>query len=119
MAVKDGIGNELQEGDVVLIMLDKPFVIGQVVSLKEGGIDIASAKNQKSPGVIQVSCPQTIAFAPGPHTRINVMFKVSNPESQKLIEEVAARANAGVAASVATMPGPKAVADAAKPPVES
>ncbi len=115
MSVKDGVGNELAVGDFVLVQLEKPFVIGQVVNLKEGGIDIALAKGQKTPGLIQISCPQTIAFQPGPHPRINVLFKLVNPATQQIMAEIAEKANLGeVATGLHAVP----TAATAKPPVE-
>ena len=115
MSVRDGIGNEIAVGDLVFIQLDKPFVIGQVVSLRDGGIALADdVKGKTSPGVIQIQCPQTIAFQPGPHARITMMFKITNPQGQEIVDKIANEANLGKLASVATMPKPETATE--KPP---
>lgn len=116
MSVKDGVGNELLEGDLVLVQLEHPFCIGRVAHLKDGGVSLAdtSGKGKVTPGMIQIVCPQTIAYQPGPHARVPVLFKLTNPASQAVVDEIMDKANAGIPANVAQMPSPTQ-----KPPVEN
>lgn len=116
MSVKDAVGNELVEGDLVLVQLEHPFCIGRISKLKDGGLSLADAsgKGKVSPGMMQIVCPQTIAYQPGPHAAIRVLFKLNNPASQSLVDELVQRANAGVPASVTDI----ASGVTAKPPVE-
>lgn len=112
MPVRDAVGNELTEGDFVLVMLDKPFAIGRISVMKDGGLSLADAsgKSKNSPGIMKIVCPQTIAYQPGPHAAVPIVFKLNNPASQAIISDIVDQANAGKLASVAPI-------STAKPPV--
>lgn len=56
--MKDRFGNDLQQGDMVLIRIDQPFIIGTVLQTKKGGLTIVGGPNDK-PG----ETPDTIHIA--------------------------------------------------------
>jgi len=87
--VTDALGNELHEGDLVMIMLDKPFVVGRVVKMSQGGIDLLApgGKNTKSLGQIQINCPQHLVFRPG--TAVGHIIRVTDPAATKLADAIA------------------------------
>lgn len=92
MSVKDAVGNELHEGDLILIKLDDPYCLGRVGKMTDGGLSIANG-GKKSPGMIQVICAQTIAYNPGPNANIGAIFKLQNPVSQQVLNELVNKAN--------------------------
>jgi len=116
MSVRDAVGNELVEGDFVLVMLEKPFAIGRISNLKDGGLSLADAsgKAKATPGIMKIVCPQTIAYQPGPHAAVPIVFKLNNPTSQAIVNDIVDQVNAGKLASVVPIPA----SATAKPPAE-
>jgi hypothetical protein len=110
VSVKDAIGAELNVGDFVLINLDKPFVVGRVSRLNDGGVSIASPQGKQKPafGVIEVISPTQATFPPG--RNIPFIFKLTHPANQELASRLADEVNAGKVANTG------AVAELKKPP---
>lgn len=103
MSVKDAVGSELVEGDLVLVQLDKPYCIGRISKMANGGLSLAdtTGKGRSSPGMIQIVCPQTVLYQPGPHANVPVIFKLNNPVNEALASKLADAANLGEPAHVA------------------
>jgi hypothetical protein len=55
--MKDALGNELHEGDLVAVQLDRPLVYGRIVRIEEGGIIAGINKHGESqvrPGLVLI-----------------------------------------------------------------
>lgn len=111
MSAKDGIGADITVGDLVLVILasERPYIIGRVMEITEGGVPVISTpgklQQQTKPGVMKIMSPTNLEFVPGRY--IPVVFKLTNPINQALIDELAKQANAsagpGVGGSVLEM----------------
>lgn len=104
----DSVGNELHQGDMVGVLMDikNPLLVGKVVHLSTGGIDLASPdknQNRKSAGfmVVQVEIP--IPFVP--ESRLQGLYKIVNPTVQATVEAIAADEEALKNKKVTTIPG--------------
>lgn len=56
--MKDRFGNDLQVGDMVLIKLDAPFIIGNVLQTKRGGLSVVGGPNdppKETPDTIHIA----------------------------------------------------------------
>lgn len=55
--MKDALGNELHEGDLVAVQLDRPLVYGRIARIEEGGIIAGINKHGESqvrPGLVLI-----------------------------------------------------------------
>lgn len=81
----DALGNTLVEGNLVRVALTEPAVVGRIVQLQTGGLDVPSYKN-KTPGqiVIQVVLPMT--FPEG--AQIMSLMRLVDPQEQDMVEKI-------------------------------
>ncbi len=92
MATKlvDALGNELVEGNLVILKLGAENIIGTVLEIKQGGIDLAVRehnKPQQTPGTIVIGFQMPILFQPDPHMRIGSLYRVIDPRVQSEVEK--------------------------------
>ena len=64
--MKDAVGNELHEGDLVFMHMDRPSLFGRVVKIEEGGLITGIKKGgvDVRPAQIIVTSNHTIACDP-------------------------------------------------------
>jgi hypothetical protein len=87
---KDALGNEIQQGHWIGLKTGDQFLIGQVVHLNNGGIDLASPnpnKVDKTAGQMIIRIDMPVVFPP--ETRIGQLFRLVDPNAQAVVEEMA------------------------------
>jgi hypothetical protein len=55
--MKDALGNDLHEGDLVAVQLDRPLVYGRIAKIEEGGVIAGINKRGESqvrPGLVLI-----------------------------------------------------------------
>ena len=64
--MKDSIGNEIREGDLVALQLQMPIIRGRVIEIKHGGIvtGMKGGKEQLRPSVVIISATFPIEVDP-------------------------------------------------------
>jgi hypothetical protein len=65
--MKDALGNELHEGDLVAVQLDRPLVYGRIAKIEEGGIIAGINKHGESqvrPGLVLVESRHVLNVDP-------------------------------------------------------
>ena len=64
--MKDLVGNELHEGDLVAIYLARPVILGRIAQIKHGGIvtGLRQGGQQMVAGEITIHCQQTVFVNP-------------------------------------------------------
>lgn len=80
-------GNKLHEGDLVMVILDKPCVAGYIVKIEEPSV-LVPTKQQK-PGILRVHGIVNIAFQPGRPKLIGHIAKLVHPMSEAIVDAVA------------------------------
>lgn len=88
----DALGNEIQEGQWIGVKTGDQFLVGKVVMLANGGIDVAS-KNpnqvEKTAGQMLIRIDMPLIFQP--ETRIGQLFRLVDPTAQSLVESMASQ----------------------------
>ncbi len=92
MATKlvDALGNDLVEGNLVILKLGAENIVGTVLEIKQGGINLAARehnKPQQTPGSIVIGFQMPILFEPQPHMRIGSLYRVIDPRAQEAAEK--------------------------------
>jgi hypothetical protein len=85
--LRDMNGNVVREGDLVMVILDKPCVAGYVVSVREPSV--LTPTKQQQPGVITIHGIVSIGFRPGQVTILGNVAKLVHPQSDAIVEAVA------------------------------
>ncbi len=98
MATKlvDALGNELIEGNLVILKLGAENIIGTVLEIKQGGINLAARehnKPQQTPGSIVIGFQMPILFEPQAHMRIGSLYRVIDPRVQADVEKASDKYN--------------------------
>lgn len=85
--LRDMNGNIVREGDLVMVILDKPVVAGYVVSVREPSV--LTPTKQQQPGVVTIHGIVNIGFRPGQITVLGSVAKLVHPQSQALVDSIA------------------------------
>lgn len=80
--VKDAMGHELKEGDLISIELPSPRLVCKISKLDGGGLSIA-ARGQQMPGVMQSTSVITNTWDPKQPWLPNVL-KLHQPDDDKI-----------------------------------
>lgn len=89
MATTDYIGNKLHKGDTVQLWLEKPYVLGRIVSLEEGGIlrpmpGVDPRQAPVTPCVIVIQVETTLVLSPD--SRVKNLLVVKEPKEMQTPE---------------------------------
>jgi hypothetical protein len=84
---KDMLGNELQVGHQVMMMLDKPVGMGEVVEIREGGVisGLRRGGSEARPGFVVVICKFETPYDPMMPILGN-MVRLHNPKRDEMEE---------------------------------
>lgn len=82
--LRDMNGNSIREGDLVMVLLEKPVLVGFVSEIKEPSVLTSREKNP--PGVITVTGTIKIPFAPNQLQILRQTAKLVDPRSEALID---------------------------------
>ncbi len=87
MSIKDAVGNELHEGDFVIVKIDKlvRFKIDKLV--EPGTLSVPNAAKQDQMGFVSMLWLATDPIAKGAEFLPHV-YKSPSPEAQALVEKV-------------------------------
>lgn len=85
--LRDMNGNTIREGDLVMVILDKPVVAGFVVSVREPSV--LTPRKEQQHGVVTIHGIVNIGFRPGQITIMGNVAKLVHPQSQAIVEAVA------------------------------
>jgi len=85
--LKDMNGNSVREGDLVMVILDKPVVAGYVVAVKEPSLLVPN--KQPQPGVVTIHGIVNIGFRPGQLTILGNVAKLVHPQSEAVVDAIA------------------------------
>ena len=85
--LKDMNGNSVREGDLVMVILDKPMVAGYVVAVKEPSLLVPNKQTQ--PGVVTIHGIVNIGFRSGQLTILGNVAKLVHPQSEAVVDAIA------------------------------
>ena len=95
---QDGIGNEINEGDMVRVALQDASAIGKVVKINVGGVSLLGPKNTgMTPGVLEIVTVIPVWFNPKNPTCPQILV-LRDPKSQALIDKAMEAIHKGEAA---------------------
>ncbi len=83
---KDGLGNELTEGQLVLVTLDSRTLRGHVRAVRPGGLAIPGQQAAITPGLIVIHAEIHVPFNPQNPQALNVVRLVDPEEKSKLAD---------------------------------
>jgi hypothetical protein len=94
--VTDIMGNELKEGDLVALQLERPLIFGRIAEVAEGGIitGLRGGQSEMRPTRVMVICHHPIEVDPR-QPKIGAMIKLYDPAgiAEKLEEAKAVAPN--------------------------
>jgi hypothetical protein len=76
-------GNGLREGDLVIVLLEKPVLVGFITAIKEPSV--LTARDKNPPGVLTVTGTISIPFAPNQIQFLRQTAKLVDPRSEALV----------------------------------
>ena len=93
--LRDMNNNALRKGDLVMVLLEKPMLVGFISEIVEPSIVTARDKNQ--PGVLVVTGTIRIPFAPNVLQILRQTAKLVDPRAEALVDAITKHVNAGAA----------------------
>ncbi len=84
MKPKDMFGNEINEGDLVVLKLGSEMIAGRAKNMHESGLEIPGRGKTQPRFDIEVS--MTITYKSGKN--IGTLIKTIDPEQQKMVESM-------------------------------
>ncbi len=84
--LKDMNGNNLRQGDLVMVLLEKPVLVGFVSEIKEPSI--LTSRDKNPPGVLTVTGTIKIPFAPNVLQILRQTAKLVDPRSEALVDAI-------------------------------
>ena len=93
--LRDMNGNVLREGDLVMVLLEKPVLVGFISEIKEPSVLTSREKNP--PGVLTVTGTIKIPFAPNQLQILRQTAKLVDPRAEALVDAITKHVNAGAA----------------------
>lgn len=85
--IKDGMGNTLSVGDMIIFVPELRGSIGRVAEYSEGGIDLVSKQGRKTPARLRIVFDLTLAIPPGVNF-VKDLFKVVSPQSEEVLSKI-------------------------------
>ena len=76
--------NQLREGDLVMVLLEKPVLVGFISEIKEPSVITSRDKNQ--PGVLTITGTVKIPFAPNVLQILRQTAKLVDPRAEALVD---------------------------------
>jgi hypothetical protein len=93
--LRDMNGNPLRQGDLVMVLLEKPMLVGFITEINEPSILTTRSKDQI--GVITVTGTVKLMFKPTEIQMMRQMAKLVDPNSEALISAIMQHAKTGAA----------------------
>lgn len=101
--LRDMNGNLLREGDLVMVMLDKPFCTGYITSIDVPSI-LSAGKANPTTGIISVQALVRMAFDPRVMQVMRQVAKVVDPRAEALLAHMMNKSQTGTAAADIKLP---------------
>jgi hypothetical protein len=121
--LRDMNGNALRQGDLVMVLLEKPVLVGFISEIAEPSI--LTARDKNPPGVITITGTIKLPFAPNVIQILRQTAKLVDPRSEALVNALTQHVNASHAdvelptkKEAEPKPGPSLVPSSAAPTVE-
>ena len=121
--LRDMNGNALRQGDLVMVLLEKPVLVGFISEITEPSI--LTTRDKNPPGVLVVTGTIRIPFAPNVVQILRQTAKLVDPRSETLVAALMHRSQASAAdiklpppedkKEAEQQPGPSLVPDAIVP----
>lgn len=111
--LRDMNGNPLREGDLVMVILEKPLLVGFITELKEPSILTNRDKNPM--GVMTVSGTIRLPFPPNQMHILKQTAKLVDPHSDALINALMNKSKEQREAAGMKLPDPPTLTPVAKP----
>ena len=93
--LKDMNGNALREGDFVMILLDKPILVGFVTEIREPSVITSRDKNP--PGIITITGTVRLPYQGNVLQVFRQVAKLLDPRSEGLVQALLNHAKSGAA----------------------
>ena len=81
--------NELREGDLVMVLLEKPILVGFITKIDEPSV----LTKEKRPGIITVTGTTKLMFAPRQIQYMQQVAKLVDPRANALVNAIAEQVN--------------------------
>lgn len=91
--LRDMNGNALREGDLVMVLLEKPVLVGFISEIKEPSV--LTTRDKNPPGVLTVTGTIKIPFAPNQLQILRQTAKLVDPRAEGLINAITDSVNKG------------------------
>ncbi|SRR5260370_34478111 len=88
--------NELREGDLVIVLLEKPILVGFISKIEEPSI----LTKEKRPGIITITGATKLMFIPRQPQYLQNVAKLVNPHAESFVNAIADKIRQGADASV-------------------
>lgn len=85
--LKDMNGNSLREGDLVMVLLEKPVLVGFITKLHTPSI--LTSKDKSQPGIMTVTGTVSIPFNPRSASFLQQAAKLVDPRAENLVNAIA------------------------------
>ena len=93
--LRDMNGNVLRQGDLVMVLLEKPVLVGFISEITEPSI--LTTRDKNPPGVLVVTGTIRIPFAPNVVQILRQTAKLVDPRSEALVGALMQHVKAGTA----------------------
>ena len=93
--LRDMNGNVIRQGDLVMVLLEKPVLVGFISSIEEPSI--LTSRDKNPPGVLTITGTIKIPFAPNVLQILRQTAKLVDPRAEALVDAITKRVNAGAA----------------------
>ena len=90
--LRDMNGNVIRQGDLVMVLLEKPVLVGFISSIEEPSI--LTSRDKNPPGVLTITGTIKIPFAPNVLQILRQTAKLVDPRSEALVDALSAMADA-------------------------
>jgi hypothetical protein len=84
--LRDMNGNALRQGDLVMVLLEKPILVGFITEIKEPSI--IDPKEKNAPGVVVITGTTRIPFAPRRLQILGQTVKLVDPRAEALVDAI-------------------------------
>ena len=100
--LRDMNGNALREGDLVMVLLEKPVLVGFISEIKEPSV--LTTRDKNPPGVLTITGTIKIPFAPNVLQILRQTAKLVDPRSEALVAALTRHVAEGVGAANMKLP---------------
>jgi hypothetical protein len=111
--LRDMNSNDLREGDLVLVLLEKPILVGFITQIDEPSV----LTKEKRPGVITVTGTVKLPFVPRQLQYMQQVVKLVDPRANALVNALSAQINKEQASAAKKESGPTLVPKSEATPV--